>query len=678
MGDTGDLESGSKFTFGNVKSINYHIILGKILESLRLCQNEGLEWNLKFPSGNNHEVKFMFPLCYCVVDMKGARQICGMYDTGNVQRPCISCYCKKDDLHLKKSKICRPVIDLQMKKIISQQDLTLLQKNSQHPNQYNAFFDIDTGGWKYGIWGMCPSEILHQFYEGIVIYALDEFLRKCLTQTYRDNLEIGIKKLLSCIFDQSSKKNFPTGVFTVGVTTLSKMKGIEKFASIFYISLFLNTDISKTEYFAGEKEMKSVEKKHDLVLWKQLFETMCFYHDWLMKEKFSRVSLKGKHKKIAYFYGLFERLIKRSGKGIHTIPKFHELFHIIRNIEWHGPPTGYSTIITESNHRPVKSASKHTQRQIDSFSQQTAKRLFERNIIESTYNFVNTFAKDLYTRTTIESRQHCSMNTNNIATSISNVYDNGGHLGLFYVAFNKKNDVVNFQSIPSSTESSVDVAIKNKNFQNSDLIAFFRNSIFNLLDQIGNKPDKNQINIPCFTTLFRNGMKFRGHSRSNKSNYPDWAIFQWEYETKKNNSSITKLVPGKIITFIDFSKVTFQQKFKHLYPTEEIHVVIESFPTTPFESFNLNRPDSLSICAPTTLQHKNNKPFYYLVSINTIYDTALVVPNLGTKTFPEQVLYVFPRLYNEKSVSNTTPGNDEYEEDSTDDIQDLGGWSNKF
>ena len=39
----------------------------------------------------------------------------------------------------------------------------------------NAFFNVNIGGWKYGIWGLCPSEILHQFYEGLISYSLEFF-----------------------------------------------------------------------------------------------------------------------------------------------------------------------------------------------------------------------------------------------------------------------------------------------------------------------------------------------------------------------------------------------------------------------------------------------------------------------------------------------------------------------
>ena len=151
-----------------------------------------------------------------------------------------------------------------------------LQQLSQHSNSSNAFFDIDMGGWKHGIWGICPSEILHQFYEGIVIYALEEFLDQFLTKSYRENLDIGVQKIISCISEQSSKDLFPTGVFTLGVTRLKTMKGIEKFACVFYLALFLNTDISKTEFFAGEKPMKRMDRQNEVILWKNCLKQCVF------------------------------------------------------------------------------------------------------------------------------------------------------------------------------------------------------------------------------------------------------------------------------------------------------------------------------------------------------------------------------------------------------------------
>ena len=55
-----------------------------------------------------------------------------------------------------------------------------LQEYSQHKLANNTFFNVDTGGWKYSIWDMCPSEILLHFFENILLYALKYLLEKVL------------------------------------------------------------------------------------------------------------------------------------------------------------------------------------------------------------------------------------------------------------------------------------------------------------------------------------------------------------------------------------------------------------------------------------------------------------------------------------------------------------------
>ena len=74
-----------------------------------------------------------------------------------------------------------------------------LRAISQHPNEENAFFNLSTGGWPYGIWGLCPTEVLHQFYEGIVSYALEEFFVFVLTPKSTKNME----RIMKHIFLQS-------------------------------------------------------------------------------------------------------------------------------------------------------------------------------------------------------------------------------------------------------------------------------------------------------------------------------------------------------------------------------------------------------------------------------------------------------------------------------------------
>ena len=81
------------------KSMVYHKILSEILSDLKNIQNVGIYWRLNYPDGQYYDVKLYFPISMCVVDMKGGKQLCGMYDSYfNISRPCISCNCHSKDL----------------------------------------------------------------------------------------------------------------------------------------------------------------------------------------------------------------------------------------------------------------------------------------------------------------------------------------------------------------------------------------------------------------------------------------------------------------------------------------------------------------------------------------------------------------------------------------------------
>lgn len=68
-----------------------------MLESLKEVQDQkGIIWDLPIGrDGNSITFNILFPLCFGIFDMKGGKQVCGMYDSSNSKRPCISCYAEK-------------------------------------------------------------------------------------------------------------------------------------------------------------------------------------------------------------------------------------------------------------------------------------------------------------------------------------------------------------------------------------------------------------------------------------------------------------------------------------------------------------------------------------------------------------------------------------------------------
>ena len=146
------------------------------------------------------------------------------------------------------------------------------------------------------------------------------------------------------------------------------MKGKEKFASLFYLSLYLSSSISKDVY----KGLNKSVTRNKLLKWRDLFDKTLYLHDWLMQEKHSIKDVEEKAIKIKDYFQLYKSIVNRQeGNGL-KIPKMHELLHVCRDILHHGPPMNYDTCATESNYRPMKVLSQNTQRIKSRFEFQTA------------------------------------------------------------------------------------------------------------------------------------------------------------------------------------------------------------------------------------------------------------------------------------------------------------------
>ena len=452
------------------KSITYHLILEKIFASLKVVQNDGFVWKLQYPDNKFYKIRFVFPICMCIVDMKGGKQLCGMYDSygPSIKRPCISCFSSGQDMSNFR-KQCNPALDTILRQAISSKNVDTLKNVSQYENPRNAFFNLELGGWKYGIWGMCPSEVLHQFYEGIIDYALDEFYLEVIKKsTMKENLILGCEDIWKACKNQSDQ-DFPKGNFIMGITNKGKIKGVEKFASLFYLSLFLHTKLAQTDKFSGERPL-SDELLSTFKEWRELFEDMLYYHDWLMQKHFKRNSLKAKQKKINDLNKRLQKLIKRKELGVQYIPKFHEFFHITRDIKRFGPARGYDSCANEGFLGTDKSLSQHTQKRSQSFSKQTSIRHYENDVVEFAFKSIHEAEKP-----------HNGVTGKNIKLR-----------GTIIAKFETKSSSVEFFNHDER------IPLKNHDDYGHELKTFMNTSIFSLM-----KTSKDVIFLTCYNAIIK-------------------------------------------------------------------------------------------------------------------------------------------------------------------------------
>ena len=631
-------QTRKKLRNSDKKSMVYHKILSEILSDLKKTQNTGIYWRLKYPDGNYYDVKLYFPISMCVVDMKGGKQLCGMYDSYvNISRPCISCYCNSVEL-TDTNKRCTPVESNDIMEIIKHGDNDTLKSVSQLDNKMNAFFELELCSWKYGIWGLCPSEVLHQFYEGIVEYVLNEFYQEVLTDKYRHQLVLVCNKIVDHCRNQSDT-DYPKGNFTLGITKTGRIKGIEKFASLFYLSLFLHMSISETKYFEGSKDAEDEIKKTHQV-WRVLFEDLLYYHDWLLQTKFDRLKLGDYENKIMQLSKSIKKLVHRKGLGV-NVPKFHEFFHIVRDIKRFGPPRGYDTCGNEGFLHEDKIQSKHTQRRIKSFNTQTSNRHYEGDVIDSTYHslenyMINQGIKKDKKDPQLVGKNNDSINLRGPFQTFLSTED--GHITYEFKDAKKK-----LQQIANHDDFS------------PHLQKFLADCIFSLCEPVSDK-----IELICYTTMIRKGVSFRGASRTTSAEQSGWAMVQWTDPSDYNRQLF--LCPAQIVMFVSFEKVQFRDVCSGVYPKNDLYAIIKSLEETPTE--NLGQAH-YPMCQKCTLYEEN---CFHCVSVETLYDVAFVVPDIGgtDDSNKKYYHYVFPRYSNKHDA----------EQDDSDD--NIVGWNRKF
>ena len=75
--------------------------------------------------------------------------------------------------------------------------------------------------------------------------------------------------------------------------------------------------------------------------------------------------------------------------------------------------------------------------------------------------------------------------------------------------------------------------------------------------------------ITCYSHVIRDGITFRGYS-PNDVVYKGWAMFQWIGSVDGE----TVLCPGKILLFLDLTKVQLKQAYANQYRALGLYTVI--------------------------------------------------------------------------------------------------------
>ena len=549
---------------------DFHSQLLEIFQSLITTQTRnGFYWELKYKD-KIYPVTMKPVIILVVGDCQGNHKLAGMYGSfTNTNRLNHSCNCPKeytDDPGFQ----CDFVKQSNIRKLCITKNNHELKKLSQHCIE-NAFDHVVIGDHEAGINALMPAEILHQFLLGMLEYALEEFFN-LFTRTATNRIDAyGLEVFL--YFKHNSDRSIPGINFKNGFTSLTKQKGTDKLSVCLLCLVFLNSKYSKK----FQQNCEVGPSDYTMSQYRALIQRLLIYSEWMTKSEYNQSELVRAEKQLRVLMQNYKTVIKRESGVQLKLSKFHEILHVVRDIQLFGPAIGYDGRPGESAHKFTKKSAKHTQRRKGLFENQTAMRMYENLVITKAHNRIwknlpDYMSDELHHKPSHITREpyNIYVKDNNIITSLTQRYTYSSNIytrGCEYV-YTELKDIV--------TENQ----------------------------------------MKCYSCIKVESVDlYRAHPCYQGSNlWFDWAYFSWEYSENE-----VREIPGRIISFVDLTTCEENDMYE-----KDVYACIISMKDVPKDTSREN-----SLIAKGSLETDSDGYFIYrLISISTIVRPCCCIPDI--------------------------------------------------
>jgi hypothetical protein len=586
----------------NGKSERLHRILECILESFREAQLPGALSCTNIRLGRQEKIVNLYvPLQFIIGDVEGGDQLCSRwsYRLKTCKRMCRTCdvsteNCNKTTIRCKRIKVAK------IKELYVQQDLEALKNLCQRPT-FNAFYDIDCGKDKYGIFSMVHTEGLHALEIGVMKYMV-EILMKELPTAQHGTLD-GLVKKLNKVPNQHGYTGFPRCTWPDGVTSLAKLTGDQRVGKMFAILLVALTEEGETfftKYLPGGGNT-----------WTRMvycFEQMLCYWAWLKQDHYwmanDEAACRAATKSIRIMARQLQVLWPRRDGLQWALTKLHEMFHVPRDIHRNGKHYNVHSAPQEHNHMAIKAAALKTQRQKHKIDLQTGERIVDRLILQRAFDRVGetVWKMDQDETAMTDTKEHGLVKN---ATK-----------GFIVIT---QEQMANKQSRTPPIRSHIKWNKSRKKqitapvLSETHLISFLIEEYF-LTHRKRVTHETGQchygMQLRCFTEYQHNGIVYRCHPKYRGDRaYYDWCYIHWENDD------------GSILPLIGRIHIFFQT------PTGEIKAVVHSVDQKSEKEYSV-------FATKWFLEHKgprtNLKPMFHIVEIESLGNHAMVVPHNTT------------------------------------------------
>ncbi len=547
--------TAEQFTETKLLKILNDAIFKVILSSFLEAQKEGALDHISLTLGNQTKRVNLKPICFFVIgDMQGGDKIsCTSASYSNtMKRMCRKCNvrgCDTGDPFIK----CQRMSMIKVIELVRRNRCDILKNINQY-NVHSAWFDVDYGGCRFGIFSAAtPVEPLHALENGLILDCVSILFSEEMSSRQKRDLDNLVRRLTILprqrFASSGAEPLMPRLLWKDGVTSLTELSAKYKIGIMFTIVIVSLQDAGK---ILLEEVLGSNERLNDM---RQVFQMMLAYWVWLKKESYwvrgdhvardgARTAISTMLRDLASFWP------RTKGQGWEKA-KNHEQLHVPDDIDRNGACQNYHTGPTEHNHIfHVKRLARATQRRRESLDEQIAKRASESYVIDYAY-------QRMITSTEKKSSDKPSTDGESMQSSKGLVYvynaTNGSSHGRYYAK-------TGMAANANSTNDRLDARAL------TFLVTYYGNEPPVLSGIVDNNGDPCHAVIQICSEYKRGDDTFRAH-RNYRHNGPwyDWVMFRWEKSTQKvhrapdccveylDNPSVSlthDYAPGQILAFV--------------------------------------------------------------------------------------------------------------------------------
>jgi len=577
------------------KAQDLHAMLAKVLESFVKIQEKGFKWDLFYDGQLYRGVEFVPFVPFIKCDTEEGDKLCGSYlaRMRNVKQLCRYCKCPthKSDDHLANYPMKAKA---QIQALVDKKDLQELKNLSQQCIQ-NACYKLRFGYHNnLSVHGATPLEMLHALLLGVFKYLRDTFFEQLgETAKVAEKFDALAKEYGSLMSRQSTREK-PKTHFSSGIRNGKLMA--KEYTGVLWVMLVTISSAKGQELLSTKKNFGPTF----IADWVLVLETLLQWEEWMKSPIMRKKHVYAARQKHRYIMYLIRKVANRKkGMGL-KLTKFHAILHVADDILNFGVPLEVDTGSNESGHKPTKTAAKLTQKQRETFEEQTHERLEEVHLLElAEQEFLGRPLWQYYVGHEFEPE---------VAPKNNATHTSGGK-------YRVSRGVNGEDQIHSVRQIGGKVA---RFMVEETLISF----VAGLQEVVSDHYDE----VLLRTMHQRNGQIFRADTTYRGRVWRDWVFVDW------GNYGI---VPNKIWGFVDLTMLPQNSGLNyggiHNLPPG-IYGIVENA-TATYDEDDEDCDDSELVQRIQTEVHKVNGKVhdlvFYLADVEAFHSPAIVVPDIG-------------------------------------------------